>query len=100
MHIRSTFEQCEWPAHCSDANSIAAQQAVVCRHVRQASERPLGPVPALTLSIPDVLTVHHMPEEALESAAAALAASLGNQHVSSSCAAALQTLLPGAHFLR
>ncbi|KAL4443266.1 hypothetical protein ABPG75_011003 [Micractinium tetrahymenae] len=41
-----------------------------------------------------------MPDEALEAAAAALAASLGTQQVSSNCAAALQTLLPGAEFLR
>ena len=48
----------------------------------------------------DALNYRRMQKEAVEAAAAALAASLGTQQVSSSCAAQLQTLLPGADFLR
>lgn len=38
--------------------------------------------------------------EALESAAAALAAALGTQHVSATCAGALRALFPDTAFLR
>lgn len=41
-----------------------------------------------------------MQAEELEAAAAAMAASLGSQQVSSSCVAALKVLLPGADFLK